>query len=137
MWLMVSILRYRTAMERLIQIQNIYLLIQNTSIPTGISVGKCYCRKSTLDNELQLLPNTERQKYTTAPCQKKKKEQNETSGSNDQFPVFTGNARDRGLCYTTLWGSSRQIPDCETLLRTNEALFLTKLTLKKLTEEAT
>lgn len=72
MWLMVSILRYRTAMERLIQIQNIYLLIQNTSIPTGISVGKCYCRKSTLDNELQLLPNTERQKYTTAPCQKKK-----------------------------------------------------------------
>ena len=39
--------------------------------------------------------------------------------------------------YVTLWGSSRQIPDCETLLRTNEALFLTKLTLKKLTEEAT
>ena len=73
MWLMVSILRYRTAMECLIQIQNIYLLIQNTSIPTGISVGKCYCRKSTLDNELQLLPNTEQHKYTTAPCQKKKK----------------------------------------------------------------
>lgn len=39
--------------------------------------------------------------------------------------------------YVTLWGSSRQIPDCETLLRTNEALFLTKLTLRKLTEGAT
>ena len=85
-------------------------------------------------NCYQTLSNRSTQQHL---AKKKKKEQNETSGSNDQFPVFTGNARDRGLCYTTLWGSSRQIPDCETLLRTNEALFLTKLTLKKLTEEAT
>ena len=67
-----SMLRYRTAMEHLMQIQNIYILIQNTSVTTGISVGKCYCIKSALDNELQLLPNTDGQKYTTAPCQKKR-----------------------------------------------------------------
>ena len=59
-------------MEHLMQTQNIYILIQNTSVTTGISVGKCYCIKSALDNELQLLPNTDGRKYTTAPCQKKK-----------------------------------------------------------------
>lgn len=56
---------------------------------------------------------------------------------NYQFPALTGNTGNRGLCYTTLWGSSQQIPDCGTLCTTNDIFFLTKIILKKLTEVET
>lgn len=99
---MVSILRYRTAMGHLIQIQSIYIYTDTKHFYHH----RNFCwqtllqkvSNSTRDNELQPLPNTEQQTYTTAPCQKKKRIK--WNLWIYQFPVFTGNARDRGLCHT-------------------------------------